>query len=326
MQRLPPLRLLVTFEAVRRLGSMRLAAAELNVTRPAVSQAIKSLEAWVGVPLFDRTTKPSVATEAGERLARVTRASLGQIGEVVDEIRLSAGADDRQITVSCTIGMATYWLMPRLSAFYGRFPDAMVSVQAPPSDMPAFSAGIDVALRYGPAPWDDGETVKVFEERAFPAGQPRRMAALGSDLAVLRTVPLIEVRTPHGNHWAGWRDYFAAKRIDPPTGPRQTFDNYVQATQAALDGHGIMLGWRSINDALLSEGRLASLADGVHDFGTTYWATSARRRSSNPFVRGFLEWVGEAGAAFERTVHDQAPARTPAPDAPRPGPSRGRTS
>lgn len=44
MQRLAPLRLLIVFDAVHRLGSMRLAAAETNVTRPAVSQAIRALE------------------------------------------------------------------------------------------------------------------------------------------------------------------------------------------------------------------------------------------------------------------------------------------
>ncbi|WP_299654853.1 LysR family transcriptional regulator [uncultured Jannaschia sp.] len=141
MQRLPPLRLLVTFDAVQRAGSMGLAAVELNVTRPAISQAIGSLEDWLGVPLFDRSSKPSQPTEAGERLARATRSGLGQIAAAIEEIRLGAGFADRHITVSCTIGMATYWLMPRLSGFYARFPDAMVSVQAPPSDVPAFSPG-----------------------------------------------------------------------------------------------------------------------------------------------------------------------------------------
>ncbi|MEY2960376.1 MAG: hypothetical protein RLZ60_206, partial [Pseudomonadota bacterium] len=40
MNHFPPLRLLVTFEALSRHGSMRDAAARLNVTQPAVSQAI----------------------------------------------------------------------------------------------------------------------------------------------------------------------------------------------------------------------------------------------------------------------------------------------
>ena len=48
MDHLPPLRLLVTFEAVSRHGSMRDAAARLNVTQPAISQALRTLEDHVG--------------------------------------------------------------------------------------------------------------------------------------------------------------------------------------------------------------------------------------------------------------------------------------
>ena len=47
MSRLPPLRLLTTFEAVARLGSMREAATALNVTQPAVTQALKALDHFI---------------------------------------------------------------------------------------------------------------------------------------------------------------------------------------------------------------------------------------------------------------------------------------
>ncbi|WP_236638380.1 helix-turn-helix domain-containing protein [Mangrovicoccus ximenensis] len=77
MDRLPPLRLLATFEAVSRHGSMRDAAARLNVTQPAVSQALRALEDHVGTALFDRRAGASAeavrrqqagaATPAGRR-------------------------------------------------------------------------------------------------------------------------------------------------------------------------------------------------------------------------------------------------------------------
>ena len=309
MQRLPPLRLLVTFEAVHRSGSMRLAAAELNVTRPAISQAIRALEDWLGVPLFDRSAKPSRPTDAGERLARATRTGLNQIAAVIEDIRASARFADRHITVSCTIGMATYWLMPRLPGFYARIPDAMVSVQAPPSDMPAVSAGIDVALRYGTGPWDERETVRLFEERAFPIGQPERIEALNGDLAALRTQPLIRVRTPESNGWPDWEDYLAAKCIGDPVGPRQTFDNYVQATQAVLNGQGILLGWLSINAGMLSDRRLLAMQEGVHDFGTAYWASAVPTANPRPLAQQFLDWIRDAGAEFDESARVQLEAR-----------------
>lgn len=302
MDRLPPLRLLVTFDAVHRLGSMRLAAGELNVTRPAVSQTIKTLEATIGVALFDRSAKPARLTEAGERLARSTRIGLGQIADTIEEIRLEAGGEGRHLTVSCTLGMATYWLMPRLSKFYARRPDTMVNVQAPPSDMPAFSTGIDIALRYGATRWTDGETFKLFDDQAYPAGRPEVIDRVAGHLD-LRDAPLIHVRSPQGHHWPGWPDYFTTKAMDRPVGPRQHFDNYVQATQAALDGRGVLLGWRSITDALVADGRLRHLPDGACDFNTAYWVTCAWGSLRKPAAQDFLEWVRrEIGPAKDHEV------------------------
>ena len=43
---------LAVFEAAARLGSFTKAAEEMNVSQPAVSQAIRRLETAIGVPLF----------------------------------------------------------------------------------------------------------------------------------------------------------------------------------------------------------------------------------------------------------------------------------
>ncbi|MGI1900887.1 LysR family transcriptional regulator, partial [Vibrio campbellii] len=47
MQNLPPLNSLKAFEATARLQSFTKAAEELNVTRAAVSQQVKSLEVYL---------------------------------------------------------------------------------------------------------------------------------------------------------------------------------------------------------------------------------------------------------------------------------------
>lgn len=54
MSNYPPIASLRSFEAVARLGSVTLAAKELNVTHSAISQQIKILEELVGVKLFIR--------------------------------------------------------------------------------------------------------------------------------------------------------------------------------------------------------------------------------------------------------------------------------
>ena len=291
MDRLPPLRLLTTFDAVQRLGSMQRAAGELNVTRPAVTQAVKALEEEIGVALFDRTAKPAVPTEAGERLAAATRSGLGQISEAIEEIRFAAGLAGRNVTVSCTLGMATQWLMPRLSDFYQHSPDTMVNVQAPPSNLPAFETGVDVALRSGAGEWTDGETWKLFDEIVCPVARPDIIEGLEGDLERLSSAPLIHVRSPRAHNWASWPAYFSAMDISRPKGAQQVFDNYIQATQAALDGRGVMLGWQSITKEMIASGRLMALDGGEHDFGTAYWVTCGRNSLHKPAARAFVDWL-----------------------------------
>ncbi len=52
--RLPPLDLLVAFEAVARRGSVTAGAAERFITQSAMSRQIQALEAALGTPLFQR--------------------------------------------------------------------------------------------------------------------------------------------------------------------------------------------------------------------------------------------------------------------------------
>ena len=70
---------LVMFLAVAELGGFRAASRRLGVTPSAVSQAIRSLEERIGVPLFSRTTRSIGLTEAGERLLADVRPAVDML-------------------------------------------------------------------------------------------------------------------------------------------------------------------------------------------------------------------------------------------------------
>lgn len=309
MEQLPPLRLLTTFATVARLGSMRAAAAKLNVTQPAVTQALKALEEHVGLPLLDRSTRPARLTEAGQQLAWATREGLELIAAAIEEMRASAEAQGRQVTVACTLGMATYWLMPRLPGFYAHHPEVTVNVQAPPSDLPATAPGIDIALRYGSGGWGDGETLKLFDEVVCPVGRPTLVERLLADAEGLAAAPLIHVRSSQLQNWAGWPEYLKRRGLGRSKRPGQFFDNYVQAVQAALDGRGLVLGWRSITEALEKEGTLIPWPGGEVDLGTGYYATfppaGAANPAANPAVEAFRAWL-------ETHIREEPPERSEA--------------
>ena len=87
----PPLELLLAFEASARHLSFTKAGEELHLTQSAVSRQIQALEEEVGVSLFLRHTRAVELTSAGAQLLMAVSQSLPRIDGAVRQIRQSAG-------------------------------------------------------------------------------------------------------------------------------------------------------------------------------------------------------------------------------------------
>ena len=103
---LPDLQLLEAFVAVCDSGSMALAARQLGLSQSAISQAVKALEAEMGIPLLDREVRPAVATHAGRVLRERATRLLGQAHSLVDQVRASARHEHTQIHLGCVDSFA----------------------------------------------------------------------------------------------------------------------------------------------------------------------------------------------------------------------------
>ena len=305
---LPPLRLLSAFAAVARSGSIQRAAAELNVTQPAVSQAVRQLEDHVGVELLDRSRRPSRPTEAGEALAAAILSGLGEIAGAIDAQRAQASRHLGTVTVACSVGVATYWLMPRLTAFYGAHPDLLVHVMTTPTGAPALSEGVDLAIRFGHGRWTDGEVHHLFDERLEPLCSPALRARHGAEVPP-EAVSLLHVRSAEAS-WLGWPDYLRA--IGRPAVRRegQVFTNYVQATQAALEGHGMMLGWRSITGELQAAGQLLPAGLPAITPRDAFYLVTPRKRGRPP-AEALSDWLRASLQQEAAVVTKRSAPRSP---------------
>src|SRR6056297_1989485 len=117
---LPSLSALRAFCAFVQTGSVAQAGAALNVSHAAISQQLRSLEAHLGIALFDRTNRALVLTPEGADLARALEDGFGQISEAV--AALSDTEAQRPLNIGCTPTFASAWLMPRLPAFQAENP------------------------------------------------------------------------------------------------------------------------------------------------------------------------------------------------------------
>jgi len=87
IRKLPNLRHLRAFEAVCRTESVNAAAAEVNITQPAVTQALSGIEAFFGQSLFVRRAKGTYPNEAGRLVEVRVRRFFEQLAAAVSLIQ-----------------------------------------------------------------------------------------------------------------------------------------------------------------------------------------------------------------------------------------------
>jgi DNA-binding transcriptional LysR family regulator len=123
---------LTIFLAVAHERSFSRAAAKVHRTQPAVSQAVRRLEAELGEELFDRSSKTGTLTEAGKmlqnyghRLVRLAEETESAVRDLRDlrRGRVLIGANEA----------AVHTLLPLIARFRQRYPDISADVRRVPA-------------------------------------------------------------------------------------------------------------------------------------------------------------------------------------------------
>lgn len=140
------------YSAVVRLGSVKLAAAQLAVSESAVSLHIGQLRKELGDPLFSRTAAGLAFTPGGLRLASRAAELLGLQDITVLEVS-AAGRGRRLLRVGASSLFAEHAAPGLIELFAGRAADLDVELSVrSPSKLPAalLTRAVDVAI--GPLP------------------------------------------------------------------------------------------------------------------------------------------------------------------------------
>jgi DNA-binding transcriptional LysR family regulator len=103
------------FDAVRRAGSIRGGARELNVASSAVNRQILKLEDELGTPLFEREPRGLRLTEAGELFARHVTTILQDASRFEDELAMIMGGRRGEIDIVAVEGL-THDFLPTVIA------------------------------------------------------------------------------------------------------------------------------------------------------------------------------------------------------------------
>jgi len=161
------LRAIQYFNSAVEAGSFAAAARSLDLSTPAISQLIGTLERSLGTALFHRTSGGLALTIDGERYYAATRSVLAGLGEVERDFGVRRGKARGTLAVGMRSAVGQTCVMPRIGKFLERYPEIELVARLIESVEDIDRADIDVAVMIGWPP-DRGFVVR-------PLGQTRNV-------------------------------------------------------------------------------------------------------------------------------------------------------
>jgi LysR family transcriptional regulator, glycine cleavage system transcriptional activator len=281
---MPPLTALRAFEATARLQGFTAAAKVLNVTHAAVSQQVRGLEEFLGVPLVVRDGRKLELTADGARLANLLTEGFSTIGAGVSALTQHEG--ERPVRVSLTASFAAQWLMPRLKDFWADHPEIPISLHPEPRVIDLKREGMDLAIRFGNGSWPGATATFLTSARLVVAGRPDVTGDGQPDIAQLQGMPWIMARD-----WPEQENWLRAQGLRPEDFDRTEVPNEELALAAAREGLGLIVDSVALLENDVETRRLKIVLDRNERLPAYFIVTLpvAQRKATRIFTNWLLE-------------------------------------
>jgi len=138
---------LLAFTTVAEHRSFTAAAAALEVTPPAVSQAVKQLEERLGVRLLHRSTRSVTLTPEGALFLERCRRIFSEIETAEAELAQTRGTPRGRLRVS--LPLAGMLMMPTIGAFMREYPEIELDIDMSDRMVDVIEEGFDAVIRAG---------------------------------------------------------------------------------------------------------------------------------------------------------------------------------
>lgn len=117
------------FLAVARNGSFTVAAQDAHIVQSALSASIRKLEAELGAPLFERTTRQVMLTEAGRALLPAANRLVADVVAARGEVSAVVGLSRGRVSIGTIQALSVIDLPSQLGVFQKRHPGIQIHVR-----------------------------------------------------------------------------------------------------------------------------------------------------------------------------------------------------
>ena len=287
------LQALDSFAAVARHRNFRRAAVERGVSASTLSQALRDLEARMGVRLLNRTTRSVALTDAGAALLKRLEPALSEIGEAVSEVRSAQAEPAGALRINAPEPAVELVLAPMAADFMAAYPDVRLEVTAETAMVDIVAKGFDAGVRWGESLAQDMVAV--------PLGPPQRFVVVAAPALIARVGtpehpsdllqrPCVRVRFASGAEPA-WEFERDGESLKVAVQGALVTNSPSLLMQAALDGAGFLQTFDAAAEPHLKSGRLVEVLGDWSDAFPGPFLYYPSRRHPPSALRAFIDFV-----------------------------------
>jgi DNA-binding transcriptional LysR family regulator len=278
---------LIAFFAVARERSFTKAAAQLGVSRSALSHTLRGLEARLGLRLLMRSTRSVSPTDAGERLLLTVGHRLEEIETELEALSELRDKPAGTIRITATDNAAETILLPKLAAFLPNYPDIRVEIIIDYGLTDIIAQRYDAGVRNGEQLAKDMIAVRIGPDmRMAVVGAPSYFAKRSApkDPQDLTAHNCINLRLPsHGGMYA-WEFEKGNRELKVRVDGQLVFNSAHQIFKAAIAGLGLAYVPEDMAKPYLETGQLVRvLEDWCEPYSGYHLYYPSRRQLSPAF-------------------------------------------
>jgi len=294
------LRQLRVFASVAKHLSFVRAAEELSLTAPAVSMQIKELEAAVGLPVFDRTSRQVSLTMVGEYVLAHCRRVLSAMRDAEDLVARFRGLQVGPLDVGM-VSTAEYFLPRLLAQFHQEHPGIVIRLQVANNReqiVTLMQAGnIELAIM--------GRPPQGWPTRAEPFAMHPHILVTSTDHPFTRmeAVPAqaladegFIVREPNSGTRVALDEYMRAHQMAPRIVMQMSSNEAIK--QAVMAGMGISLLSRHTVGLELDHGLIAAPETEGLPVMRRWHVVNNLAKTLSPAAEAFRYFILERGEAY----------------------------
>ena len=296
-----PLNALRVFEAVATRLSFAEAADALGVTPAAVSQQIRTLEEYLGIPLLRRAGRRVELTPEGTELLPGVRQGLDTLVASLRQLKQKRAGGNLQ--VSTLSSLLQKWITPRLQDLHESHPGIQVDWHTSRDPVDFNRSDFHAAIRFGPGSYPGLESEKLMDEWLVVVAKPALLSRHGpiDEKTDLGGIPLLHAKD---EPWSRWK-------ASPPDAPwpasPATIDDSVSVLIAATEGLGYAVVRWTLAAQEIGRGNLALASRHAVISRFAYWFVCPEAYAELPKLVAFRTWLRAQAGAFPPPNLDHAP-------------------